>query len=620
MQGGVNRGSDGGLEAFKARLPIVDIVARHVRLIRRGNRHQGLCPFHQEKSPSFYVFEDQGNYHCFGCGAHGTAIDFVMNIEGLPFAEALRRLADLTGIPAPVRDPAAAEARRERIDPLLAANEKAAAWFRRQLGTGSRARDYLAERGVPAELQERFGLGYAPEDRHGLITALEAQGIPVEAQVEAGLAIRPEDGSRAFARFRHRLMFPIKDARGRLVGFGGRALGDAKAKYLNTPETALFLKGSLLYGLDLAMQPAREAKEIFIVEGYLDVIAMHEAGFTNTVAPLGTAVGEAQLELLWRYSEEPYVCLDGDAAGLAAALRMVRRALPVIKGGQTLRFVVLPAGEDPDSLLHGRGREAMLDLVRSAVPLSMMIWQAEHQSMPAETPEQLAGLRRRLLEYVRLTGDPGLRDGLKARFDDLVYGLRRGLGGKRFGASSPAAGPRGAAARRDRATRTRDRGAGAWEGTGRAELKASIQNTERHPFLVLLGAFLDQPALLERFAEEVDGFVLERPLDEARREVLNWLAASAHLDAVSLDSHLTSYGFGRLMAEARTSYKGVSRVSADVGVPLEAELASMLTEHRRRRAAAIEREASASASSGQDVDLLAWKRLDRVLNGGSDED
>jgi len=615
VRDGVNRAGDGGLEAFKARLPLVDIVARHVRLVRRGNRHQGLCPFHQEKSPSFYVFEDQGNYHCFGCGAHGTAIDFVMNLEGLTFPEALQRLADLTGIPAPLRDPVAAEARRERIDPLFAANDAAARWFRRQLGAaaGREARDYLGRRGVPVELQERFGLGYAPDDRHAMVSALEAEGIAVDAQVEAGLAIRPEDGGRAFTRFRHRLMFPIKDARGRRVGFGGRALGDAKAKYLNTPETPLFAKGSLLYGLDLASKPAREAKEIFIVEGYLDVIAMHEVGFANTVAPLGTAIGETQLELLWRHSEEPYVCLDGDAAGMAAALRMIRRALPVMKGGQTLRFVVMPAGEDPDSLLHARGKAALVDLVQSAVPLSMMIWQAEHRSAPAETPEQLAGLRRRLLEYVRLAGDPGLKDGLKSRFDDLVYGLRRAAGGFRpgFGRGSG----RGSAGGRAAAQR-----GVAWEGTNRAGLKASMQRAERHPFLVLLGAFLASPELLDRYAEALEEFALEGQADAARREVLNWLAASDHLDGSSLDNHLTCYGFGRLIDDAQRSFQGVSRVGEAAATPLEAELDAMLAEYRRRRAAEIEREASASASSGQDVDLLAWKRLDRVLNGGVDED
>ncbi len=611
----MSRAGDGALEEFKARLPLVDIVGRHVRLARRGNRHQGLCPFHQEKSPSFYVFEDQGNYHCFGCGAHGNAIDFVMAIEGLPFAEALRRLADLTGIPAPLRDPAGTPARRERVDPLLAANEAARTWFRQQLATaaGKVARDYLDRRGVPIELQERFALGYAPDGRHGLVRALEAQGIPVEVQIEAGLVVRPEDGGAAYDRFRHRLMFPITDGRGRLVGFGGRALGEARAKYLNTPETPLFKKGSLLYGLDQASRPARERREIFIVEGYLDVIAMHEAGFANTVAPLGTAVGEGQLELLWRHSDEPYVCLDGDAAGLAAAMRMIRRALPVMRGGQTLRFVVLPAGEDPDSLLRGRGRAALVDLVASAVPLSMMIWQAEFNAGPVETPEQLAGLRRRLLDHVRLAADPGLKDGLKARFDDLLYGLRRSAG-------------RGPAGRPGRPNRPSDRvglgrpaggrAGGAWEGAGRAELKASMQKTERQPFLVLLGAFLHQPALLDRYGEDLDGLALEGSAEAARREVLNWLASTDHLDAASLDNHLRQYGFAGLVRDAREAVGGFWERAEGASTGLEMELDAMLALRRRKSAEEVEREASARFTSGGEMDVMAWRRLNHLLNGG----
>jgi len=622
----VSRAGDGALDDFKARLPLVDIVARHVRLVRRGNRHQGLCPFHQEKSPSFYVFEDQGNYHCFGCGAHGNAIDFVMALEGLPFAEAVGRLADITGIPAPVRDAAGAAARRERIDPLLAANEAARAWFRHQLttGAGKVARDYLAGRGVPVELQDRFALGFAPESRDGLVKALEAEGIRVEVQVEAGLVIQPEDGGRAYDRFRHRLMFPITDARGRPVGFGGRALGEARAKYLNTPETPLFKKGSLLYGLDLASKPARDLKEIFIVEGYLDVIAMHEFGFANTTAPLGTAIGEAQLELLWRHSDEPFVCLDGDAAGLAAGLRMIRRALPIMKGGQTLRFVVLPGGEDPDSLLRKSGRAALEDLVGSAVPLSMMIWQAEHQAAPVGTPEQIAGLRQRLLEYVRLAGDQGLREGLKARFDDLLYALRRSAGRVAGGAR----GKQGRAASQS-STQGRLAGAGgfaqgreaaAWEGAGRAELKASMQKTERQPFLVLLGAFLQEPALLDRFAEDLDGFTLDGPADAARREVLNWLAATDHLDAASLDNHLTRYGFDALTREARAAVGGLGQEARTVAHGLESELDAMLALRRRKLAEEVEREASAAFASGEDLDVLAWQRLNQLLNGRTDED
>lgn len=612
---GTRPGQGGDLETFKARLPIADIVGRYVRLVRRGNRQQGLCPFHKEKTPSFYVFEDQGNYHCFGCGAHGNAIDFVMALESLSFPEALTRLADLTGLAAPSREPAAAAAaRRERIDPLLAANAAARAWFRQRLAApeGREARDYLAGRGVSPAMQERFAIGYAPAGRSGLVKALEAEGIAPDVQVEAGLVVMPEDGGRPFDRFRHRLMFPINDARGRPVGFGGRALGDAPAKYLNTPETPLFHKGGLLYGLDLAGKPARERKEIFIVEGYLDVVAMHEAGLENTIAPLGTAVGEEQLKLLWRHSDEPYVCLDGDAAGLNAALKMIKRALPIMAGGQTLRFIVLPAGEDPDSLLRAHGRAALLDLVASAVPLSMMIWRAERNAGPAETPEHLAGLRRRLFDYVRLAGDAGLKDGLKARFDDLLYALRRSLGGAR------------GAMRGGRVPDRRGRPGGGmpatWEGAGRAELKASMQRIEHQPFLVLLGAFLHDPALLDRYAEDLDTLALDGPAHLCRCEVLNWLAASDHLDVVELDNHLTRYGFAALVDDARRAFARLANVSAVAGTTFAGDLDDMVQRRRIRRAEDLEREALARSFTSGQYDGLAGRRLDQLLNGVSEED
>lgn len=618
---GTGQGSD--LETFKARLPIVEIVGRHVRLIRRGTRHQGLCPFHQEKTPSFYVFEDQGNYHCFGCGAHGNAIDFVMALEGLDFAEALTRLADLTGIPAPLREPTgAAAARRERIDPLIAANAAARDWFEAQLRSagGRVARDYLARRGVAPAMQDRFRLGYAPEGRDGLVRALEARGFSPEVQAEAGLVVWPEDGGRPFDRFRHRLIFPIDDAKGRIVGFGGRALGDAPAKYLNTPETPLFHKGSLLYGLDLAAKPARERKEIFIVEGYLDVIAMHEAGFDNTIAPLGTAVGEEQLKLLWRHSDEPYVCLDGDAAGLAAALRMIRRALPIMAGGQTLRFVVLPTGEDPDSLLRGTGRQALLDLVASAAPLSMMVWRAERNAGSADTPEQLAGLRRRLFEYVRLAGDPGLKDGLKARFDDLLYALRRNFAARRGSARGVAGRGRGAGWDPGRRGREGAGGLAAWEGAGRAELKASMRRVEHHPFLVLLGAFLHDPTLLDRYAEDLDTFALDGPAHGCRCEVLNWLAAAGHLDVAGLDSHLSQYGFSSLAENARESFGKLMEAASAAGSTFAADLDDMLRRRRVRLAEEMEREALARSFTSGQLDGLAGRRLDQLLNGVPDDE
>ncbi len=328
--------ADGGaisLEEFKARLPLIEIVARHVRLTRRGREHLGLCPFHQEKTPSFTVSEAKGFYHCFGCGQHGNAIDFVMALEGLDFGQAISRLAELTGLPAPRR---AGNAEPPVDRTLYAVNEAAARWLagRLESAQGTEAAAYLAKRGLDAATILRFGLGYAPSERTALKRALQAEGYAEPSALEAGLLVQPEDGGPSFDRFRHRVMFPIHDRRGRIVGFGGRALGEARAKYLNTPDTPLFHKGELLYGLALARPAVRERGTVIVAEGYMDVIALAQAGFANAVAPLGTAVTEAQLALLWQQADEPVVCLDGDEAGLRAAHRLIERALPLLERRQ----------------------------------------------------------------------------------------------------------------------------------------------------------------------------------------------------------------------------------------------------------------------------------------------
>ncbi|MCB1991066.1 MAG: DNA primase, partial [Geminicoccaceae bacterium] len=542
------------------------------------------------------------------------AIDFVMATEGLGFTEALRRLADLTGIPAPLREPAAGPG-RPPTEPLVAANETAARWFQGRLaaGEGRVARDYLAQRGVPPDLQHRFALGYAPDSRDGLVRALTAAGIPPAVQAEAGLVGLPEEGGSAYDRFRHRLMFPIRDQRGRLVGFGGRALGEARAKYLNTSETPIFHKGSLLYGFDLAAKPARERREIFIVEGYLDVIAMAGAGFENTTAPLGTAVSEEQLRLLWRHADEPYVCLDGDAAGLAAAMRMIRRALPIMAGGQTLRFIVLPSGEDPDSLLRASGRDALEQLVRAAVPLSRMIWQVELAAAPAETPEQIAGLRHRLLEYVRLAGDRSLQDGLRSHFDGLVYELRRAVNGRRA--------PDGRQPGRGRGdARGAAPGRPGWGGVGAARLASSLASRARDANLELLGAFLEQPALLDSFGEELAAVPFDHPdADTARRELLNWFAATDHLDAVDLRNHLTRYGFAVVVEQALQRFAVLTR-TVDEEAGIDELLGRMLAGLRLRAARRDEAEAFAGDIGGGDTDELAGRRFDRLLNDRTDDE
>jgi DNA primase len=295
-------------------------------------------------------------------------------------------------------------------------------------GGGGGARAYLERRGVGRGLAAEFGLGYAPESRDGLKRALLDQGFAEQEQVAAGLVALPSEdggggrggGGGAYDRFRDRLMFPIADERGRIVGFGGRALGEARAKYLNTPETALFRKGELLYNLHRAAPAARERREIVLAEGYMDVIALAKAGVPQAVAPLGTAVTERQLGLLWRHAEAPLVCLDGDRAGLAAALRAAERALPLMQAGKTLRFAILPEGEDPDSFVARHGSAAMAEVLGRAQSLSQTLWRLETRDRSLDTPEAHAGLRRRLREYVRLTGDPDLRASLDVEFQRLL--------------------------------------------------------------------------------------------------------------------------------------------------------------------------------------------------------
>jgi DNA primase len=517
------------LEEFKARLPLAEIIGRHVRLVRRGRELQGLCPFHGEKTPSFTVSEAKGFYHCFGCGQHGNAIDFVMAIEGLDFGQAVQRLADLTGLPAPGR------ALAPRIDrSLYAANEAAARWFAGRLASpaGTEAAAYLARRGLDQDLIERFGLGYAPAERTALRRALNAEGYGDAALVEVGLLIRPEDGGQPYDRFRDRVMFPIHDGRGRIVGFGGRALGDAKAKYLNTPDTALFHKGELLYGLPLARSAARAAGTILVAEGYMDVIALARAGLPHAVAPLGTAITEAQLALLWQLADEPQVCLDGDEAGLRAGHRLIERALPLLKPGKSLRFVLLPRGADPDDLVRAGKAASLRELVAQAQPLLDFLWASEVRQRSLDTPERRAALRARLTELVRTIAD---RD-VQGAFREALFGLWRArLGGsarqQRRGAQATAA-------------PANDR------GTGAARLASRLGSIAAAAERELLAPVLARPALLAGIEEELALLELADPtLDRLRQAIISWYSEEGHLDPAGLRNHLCKHGFASLVEQ-----------------------------------------------------------------------
>src|SRR5215475_2825236 len=406
------------VDELRSRLSIAGVIGGRVRLVKRGRDHTGLCPFHKEKTPSFTVSEEKGFFHCFGCGAHGDVVGFVMRSDNLSFPEAVERLARDAGMQVPASSPEERQ-REEQRATLHSTLEAATAWFEAQLraGVGRPGLDYFKRRGLQDETIARFRLGYAPDSRSGLKDALGKAGMSEALMLEAGLLIRPEDGRPTYDRFRGRVMFPISDRRGRVIAFGGRILDQGEPKYLNSPETPLFHKGRTLYGQAQAARAARESGEIVVCEGYMDVIALAEAGFAGAVAPLGTALTEGQIAELWRLAAEPILCFDGDAAGQRAAGRAVERALPLLQPGKSLRFAVLPPGEDPNSLIRSQGEAAMREVLDGARPLIDMLWDLELTARPADTPERRAGFRQRLRERARRIGDRTVQDDYRNEID-----------------------------------------------------------------------------------------------------------------------------------------------------------------------------------------------------------
>ncbi len=500
------------LDEVRARTGLAELVGRRVRLVKRGREHLGLCPFHNEKTPSFTVNEEKEFYHCFGCGAHGTAFDFVMQTEGLGFPEAVERLAGEAGLALPERDPRAEE-RRKRDETLYPVLEGAAAWFEMQLSHagGTAARQYLEARGVSAATAGAFRLGFAPGRRTALKEALMARGFDEARLIAAGLLITPDDGGPSFDRFRDRVMFPITDRKGRVIAFGGRALGEAKAKYLNSPETPVFHKGSVLYGLALAATAVRESGTAVIVEGYMDVIALHGAGLRHVVAPLGTAVTEDQIRLLWRAAPEPILCLDGDAAGRKAAERAAERALPGLRPGCSLRFAFLRWGEDPDSIVRAEGIEALAEVLEGAEPLAEVLWRAAAAGKAVDTPERRALLRQTVANMTRRIGD----DTVRAYYREFFEGRLA----ERTSAPTRRATARAVQRRGSRLQRRHALGSGG---------QASGASRER----LLLVTLLNHPEILGAIWEECQAL---SPTDSDLRTLLEAIR-ECHRDQGSLDS------------------------------------------------------------------------------------
>lgn len=409
------------IDNLKNRISIVDIVGKRVKLIRRGGEYIGLCPFHSEKTPSFTLNEGKGLYYCFGCGAGGTSINFVMQTEGLSFRESIEKLATELGIDIPTVRGVDSQ-KQQIISGLYGILEIAAEWFEKQLSSsaGTSVRRYLEDRGIGGSEIKRFGLGYALDRPDALKAFLINSGFSEELAITSGLVAKPEGGGNTYDRFRNRLIFPISDKRGRVIAFGGRAVSPLQsAKYINSPETPLFSKGRLLYNNWLAREPAREFGSIVVVEGYMDVIALDKSGVQNVVAPLGTALTEEQLSELWRLAPEPILCFDGDDAGRRAADRVVERALPLLKPGYSLNFLELPFDEDPDSIIREQGGGIFLSMLNNDLrALWRLIWTQKTEGREFNTPERRAGLRADLLKRANLIGDKTVRDYYKKQFQE----------------------------------------------------------------------------------------------------------------------------------------------------------------------------------------------------------
>ncbi len=601
------RFDDRFIEELKARLRPSDVIGRAVKLKRQGREYVGLSPFTKEKSPSFFVNDDKGFFHDFSSGKHGDIISFLQETERLSFVEAVERLAAEAGMALPAEDPRAAE-REQKRQGLTDWMDLAQKWFAANLRrtTGKATREYLERRGLPEDQWERFGLGYAPNDREGLKQALVQRGARPGDLVEAGLLIAPEGGGQPYDRFRDRLMFPILDARGRIVSFGGRAMNpDDRAKYLNGPESPLFHKGATLYGLPEARRilgaEAKGEQGIVVVEGYMDVIACQRAGLP-AVAPMGTALTEEQMERLWRVSAEPVLCFDGDAAGRRAAYRAVERALPLLKSGRSFRFTLLEAGQDPDDILRDKGAPALRQALSDTRSFAEVLFRREAEAEPLDTPERKAGLKGRLRQAANAVQDK-----------DLAEQYRRDLF-DRFDALFPRATPQ-------RAPWIPGQGGGRGRfgpalvlgqtAEGAQAMQSLSRAIEPVPAALAHGA-IDDPERMDDHLEAIASHGFGDPaLDGLAQELVRLRFSGQSLDSAALRRHLAQSGHDALMREVEkaAAKSGAPFLAADK--PLgEARIRWSQAFDASTRLAALEQAlASAKSEAHRAFDTSAFARV-----------
>lgn len=595
------------LDELKGRIRVSEVVGRKVKLTRRGREFVGLSPFSNEKSPSFTVNDDKQFYHCFSSGEHGDIISFVEKTENLSFLEAVERLAAEAGMEMPQRD--AHEAQREKeAATLIDVMEMAAQFFRQKLqeGIGAEARAYLERRAMKGKTLDDFGVGYAPEDRHALMNYLKSRDVTLEQMAEAGLVIHGPDIPEPYDRFRNRVIFPIADGRGRVIAFGGRALAsDAKAKYLNSPDTPLFHKGRVLYNLHRARKAAHDEGTVVAVEGYMDVVGLAQGGICHAVAPLGTALTEDQIQLLWRMAPEPILCFDGDKAGLRAAFRAVERVLPLLKPGHSLRFALLPEGKDPDDLVREEGSVAMRAVLDAARPLAEMVWEKEIAAGTWDTPERRAALETRIEAVIGMIGDPKVRghyaEDLRGRIArQFGRGERRGGGQGGFAPNKRPFGAGGFGGNRPWRGRPSFGQGGGFVPPVTPELRRSAiasgagGGQGREGLLVL--TVLNHPELLENYAEEFSSVEIRTPaLDRLRNEIIDIAALHAPLEREALKNHLLNRDLADIARrlEAGTAFVGDRHAWPDAP-PDEAEAGFLHTLARHRRAMVLEAELKAA--------------------------
>ncbi|HWD27127.1 MAG TPA: DNA primase [Rhizomicrobium sp.] len=606
------------LDEILRRTDLVALVGRRVKLVRKGRVMWGCCPFHNEKSASFKVENERRAYKCFGCGAGGDAFKWLIETEGLNFPEAVERLAGEAGVELPKWTPEE-EAREEKKKSLYDVIEAACVFFEEQLrgAAGAQARDYLRGRGLNGEVAAKFRLGYAASG-NGLLEHLKTKNITVDDMIAAGVVRPAQDGRAARDFFFDRLMFPITDPRGRVVAFGGRGLApDAKPKYINTSETALFSKGQMLYNFATARGAAIKAQSIVVAEGYMDVIALCRGGFDYAVAPLGTALTDDQLHLLWRTAPEPIMAFDGDEAGLRAAHRAARLALPHLKAGFSLRFAFLPTGEDPDSFLRANGPAPMKKILDEALPLSQVLWRVETEGKDFSTPERRAGLEHALGEIAAAIGDSKIADYYRRDFDQKVFDAFKRRPNAAPRREWQPSGPRRTASRY---------GAGLPKplpGTGEAvspAVKASLlarsgrSGALRTKEVEIATILVSEPGLGLRHAELLADLPFSDPsLDSLRAVLLNLAASGSSLEKQGFETHLNRLGMDALVLrlQARTAGQETSSDPSDTE-DIEARFLKACADLREMAERAPER-ARAFERFKADGTEESWNEAQRLL-------